>query len=57
MDVLTAVIKHKESLIAGSTIPPSASKETLSFSAGSEYDVEFVEDDASVEVQVHKPQQ
>ncbi|KAJ8646504.1 hypothetical protein MRB53_008252 [Persea americana] len=57
VDVLTAVIKHKESLIAGSTIPPSACKETLSFSAGSEYDVEFVEDDASAEVQVHKPQQ
>ncbi|KAJ8646506.1 hypothetical protein MRB53_008254 [Persea americana] len=53
--IWSSVIDQEESPIAGTSIPPSACGGTFSSSAGREYDDEFVEDDASVEVRVRQP--
>ncbi|RWR74868.1 protein ETHYLENE INSENSITIVE 3-like protein [Cinnamomum micranthum f. kanehirae] len=55
--IWSSVIEQESSPIAGSSIPLSACEGTFSFNGASEYDDEFVEDDASVEVQVHQPQE
>lgn len=53
--IWSSVIDQDESPIAGSSISPSTCRGTFSFVTSCEYDNEFVEDDAGVEVRVHQP--